>query len=129
VTNQHGKQRLMKRLFIAGLGLACAAAMTINAQAADHKNLTDEQKAVLQEMLAKYDTNKDGKLEKDERAKMTKEDKKTWAKAIGISFNFGKERFKRSADYASGAFFLGENRRVIPRNWVVGTAHSAGART
>lgn len=73
----------MKRLFIAGLGLACAAAMTINARAADHKNLTDEQKAVLQEMLAKYDTNKDGKLEKDERAKMTKEDRKKWAKTFG----------------------------------------------
>ena len=73
----------MKRLFIAGLGLACAAAMTLNTQAANHKNLTDEQKAVLQEMLAKYDTNKDGKLEKDERVKMTKEDKKKWAKTFG----------------------------------------------
>src|SRR5437879_13183803 len=73
----------MKRLFIAGLGLACAAAMTVNAQAGNHKNLTDEQKAVLQEMLAKYDTNKDGKLEKDERVKMTKEDRKKWAKTFG----------------------------------------------
>ena len=73
----------MKRLFIAGLALVCAAAMTINAQAANHKNLTDEQKAVLQEMLAKYDTNKDGKLEKDERARMTKEDRKKWAKTFG----------------------------------------------
>jgi hypothetical protein len=73
----------MKKLFIAGLGLACAAAMTVNAQTAKNKVLTDEQKAVLQEMLAKYDTNKDGKLEKDERAKMTKEDKKKWAKTFG----------------------------------------------
>jgi hypothetical protein len=73
----------MKRLLIAGLGLACAAAMTVNARAADHKNLTDEQKTVLQEMLSKYDTNKDGKLEKDERANMTKEDKKKWAKTFG----------------------------------------------
>jgi len=73
----------MKRLYIGGLALVCAAAMTLNAKAANHKNLTDEQKAVLQEMLAKYDTNKDGKLEKDERAKMTKEDRKKWAKVFG----------------------------------------------
>lgn len=33
--------------------------------------LTDEQKAI----IAKYDTNKDGKLDKEERAKMTPEDK------------------------------------------------------
>jgi hypothetical protein len=33
--------------------------------------LTDEQKAI----IAKYDTNKDGKLDKEERAKMTDEDK------------------------------------------------------
>ena len=32
--------------------------------------LTDEQKAI----IAKYDTNKDGKLDKEERAKMTPED-------------------------------------------------------
>jgi predicted lipoprotein with Yx(FWY)xxD motif len=32
--------------------------------------LTDEQKAI----IAKYDTNKDGKLDKEERAKMTAED-------------------------------------------------------
>jgi hypothetical protein len=73
----------MKRLFIAGLGLACAAAMTLNTRASGHKNLTDDQKAVLQEMLAKYDANKDGKLEKDERVKMTKEDRKKWAKTFG----------------------------------------------
>lgn len=43
--------------------------------------LTTEQKALLKEMLAKYDANKDGKLDKKERAKMTKEDKQKCKKA------------------------------------------------
>jgi methionine-rich copper-binding protein CopC len=63
----------MKRMLIAVLGFACACALTINAVAKD--KLTAEQKAVKKELLAKYDTNKDGKLDKEERAKMTKEDK------------------------------------------------------
>jgi len=43
--------------------------------------LTPEQKTLLKEMLEKYDANKDGKLEKKERAKMTKEDKEKCKKA------------------------------------------------
>jgi hypothetical protein len=33
-------------------------------------------------MLAKYDANKDGKLDKKEKAKMSQEDKDAWAKAF-----------------------------------------------
>ena len=41
-----------------------------------HKSaLTDSQKKLRAEMLAKYDTNKDGKLDKEELAKVTAEDK------------------------------------------------------
>ena len=34
------------------------------------------------DMLAKYDANKDGKLDKKEKAKMSQEDKGAWAKAF-----------------------------------------------
>lgn len=71
----------MKKLFTLALGLLCAAALTVNA--ADEKKrpeLTDEQKKVYKELLEKYDTNKDGKLDKEERAKMSDEDKDKLAK-------------------------------------------------
>jgi hypothetical protein len=45
------------------------------------KALTPEQQTVMKEMLAKYDTNKDGKLDKTERAAMTQEDKDKMTKA------------------------------------------------
>ncbi|HWF19909.1 MAG TPA: hypothetical protein VG754_11605 [Verrucomicrobiae bacterium] len=63
------------------MALICAATVTSwNVQA--QKAVTDEQKALKKEMLEKYDTNKDGKLDKDERAKMTPEDKAKWSKAF-----------------------------------------------
>jgi hypothetical protein len=61
------------------LALICVTA-TFAVQA--QKATTDEQKAVKKEMLEKYDTNKDGKLDKEERAKMTPEDKAKWNKAF-----------------------------------------------
>ena len=72
----------MKKFLATTLGLLCAMALTVQAQDAKKHTLTDEQKAVMKEMLAKYDANKDGKLEKDERAKMSKEDKEKWGKAF-----------------------------------------------
>lgn len=73
----------MKKIFAAALGILCATAIVAQAQDAKpaKKELTPEQQAVMKEMLAKYDTNKDGKLEKDELVAMTKEDKKKMAKA------------------------------------------------
>lgn len=38
--------------------------------------LSDEQKKQRAELVAKYDTNKDGKLDKEERAKVSDEDRK-----------------------------------------------------
>ena len=66
----------MKKLLV--LALLCVATVSVHAQ----KAVTDEQKAVKQEMLDKYDTNKDGKLSKEERAAMTPEDKAKWDKAF-----------------------------------------------
>ncbi|MEI7727942.1 MAG: hypothetical protein WCO56_00100 [Verrucomicrobiota bacterium] len=63
----------MKKLVVLALTLACAVAMSVSA-AEGKKGMTDEQKAVYKEMLEKYDTNKDGKLDKEERAKMSAED-------------------------------------------------------
>lgn len=69
----------MKKLTVALLALACSAALTL--QAAEGKaKLTPEQKSFRKEMIEKYDTNKDGKLDKEERAKMSKEDKAQWQK-------------------------------------------------
>ena len=64
------------------VGFACAVTLSIRAaDTPDKPKLTDEQKAVHKELVAKYDANKDGKLDKEERAKMTKEDKEKWEKA------------------------------------------------
>jgi len=72
----------MKKLLVAALGLLCATAIVVQAQdAKPKKELTPEQQAVRKEMLAKYDTNKDGKLDKTERTAMTQEDKDKMAKA------------------------------------------------
>ena len=72
------------------MGILCATALIVNAQDATSNTtstktkktkLTAEQQALQKDMLAKYDTNKDGKLDKTERAAMTKEDKDKMAKA------------------------------------------------
>jgi Ca2+-binding EF-hand superfamily protein len=71
----------MKKLLVA---LSVIGALALAAQAGEgkkEKKLTDEQKAVYKELLAKYDANKDGKLDKEERAKMSAEDKEKAEKA------------------------------------------------
>jgi len=75
----------MKKLILAAIALCFATAIVVQAQDAAPKKqhkLTAEQKQVQADMLAKYDTNKDGKLDKTEKAAMTPEDKATWAKAF-----------------------------------------------
>jgi ABC-type transporter MlaC component len=77
----------MKKLITITLALLCASAIVVQAQDTNapakkmKKELTAEQKAVMDEMLAKYDTDHNGKLDKTERAAMTKEDKDKMAKA------------------------------------------------
>ncbi len=75
----------MKRLLVAALALFCASAIVVQAQDTApkkaKKELTAEQKQVQADMLAKYDTNKDGKLDKTERAAMSQEDKDKMIKA------------------------------------------------
>ncbi len=75
----------MKKLLVASVALFCATAIVVQAQDATPKKekhkMTAEQKQVMSDMLAKYDTNKDGKLDKTERAAMTQEDKDKMTKA------------------------------------------------
>jgi len=67
----------MKNLLKLAFALLCVTALTVNAADGEKnkKELTDDQKKVMKEMLEKYDTNKDGKLDQDERAKMSDADK------------------------------------------------------
>jgi Ca2+-binding EF-hand superfamily protein len=72
----------MKRVLATIVGLLCAASITLSAaDAPKKKELTDEQKKMQKELLEKYDTNKDGKLDRQERAKMIAEDKEKATKA------------------------------------------------
>ena len=64
----------MKKLLVAIAVLVCGFSLTASAGQGKHK-LTPEQKALRKEMLEKYDTNKDGKLSKKERHKISKEDR------------------------------------------------------
>ena len=54
--------------------LVCALALTASAAEGKKKQLTDDQKKTKKELLEKYDTNKDKHIDKDEAAKMSKED-------------------------------------------------------
>jgi hypothetical protein len=68
--------------------LVLAAAFTLNAQEGPkgpppgegrppRPKLTEEQKKHRSELIAKYDANKDGKLDKEERTKVSDNDRKT----------------------------------------------------
>ncbi|MCX6891886.1 MAG: hypothetical protein WCL11_10285 [Verrucomicrobiota bacterium] len=84
----------MKKSLVTLIGLLCVLALTVSAADGKKKQpLTDDQKALQKQMLEKYDANKDGKLDKEERAKMTKEEKKKWSD----TFNHKKQAAKEEA--------------------------------
>ena len=79
----------MKKLLAFALSVALLGAVSpalVRAADADpgakkaHKP-TEEQRKLRKELLDKYDTNKDGKLDKAERAKISKEDQEKLEKA------------------------------------------------
>ena len=88
----------MKRSLVTLTGLLCALALTVGAAEAkkSKKALTDDQKTLQKQMLEKYDANKDGKLDKEERAKMTKGEKKKWQETFGQKKKPAKEETKSS---------------------------------
>lgn len=61
----------MKKYIALGLMTVLSVVAAEKGEKKHGPTLTDEQKAI----IAKYDTNKDGRLDKDERAKMTEADK------------------------------------------------------
>ena len=61
-------------LMIATLAVSLVA-LSATAQEEGRKEPTPEQKQARKEMIGKYDTNGDGKLDKEERAKVSDEDK------------------------------------------------------
>jgi len=87
------KQRLnyMKLVPLIIAGLCLATSLTLRAAdetpapekpaAPKQRHLTDEQKTLLKEITAKYDANKDGKLDKEERLKISADDKERMKKA------------------------------------------------
>lgn len=91
----------MKRVSLIIAGICLAA--TLNLRAADDAaagdkpaakpHRTEEQKKLLKEITDKYDTNKDGKLDKEERAKISADDKERMKKA-----GLGRGSKKKSAD-------------------------------
>ena len=92
----------MKKALLLGLGLAVAVISTPLASAADtgdktekkKSRLTEEQRKLRKEMVEKYDTNKNGKLDKEERAKISKEDQDKPTQA-GLGAN-GKRAAKKA---------------------------------
>jgi Ni/Co efflux regulator RcnB len=84
----------MKKLLVAFITAAFALALTAKADdATDKTKPTKEQKAERKALIEKYDANKDGKIDKEERAKMTKEDSDKW-KSLG----HGKKKDKKAAE-------------------------------
>ena len=77
----------MKKL-LTTIAVAAAFVVTVNAAddnakkdaAPEKKNSSHsaEQKALHKELMGKYDTNKNGYLDKEEKSKMTPEDQKKW---------------------------------------------------
>ena len=93
----------MKRVSLIIAGICLAA--TLNLRAADEAaasdkpaakpHRTEEQKKLLKEINDKYDTNKDGKLDKEERTKISADDKERLKKA-----GLGRGSKKKSTDTA-----------------------------
>ena len=76
----------MKKLLTI-LAITCVVALSVSAEGEKDKDakkpeLTAEQKALKTEMLAKYDADKNGKLNKEEKSKMSAEDKAKWDAAF-----------------------------------------------
>ena len=108
----------MKKILITLIGLLCATTLVVNAQDANptkHQQLAAERKALKKEMLEKYDTNKNGKLDKAEKAKISKEDRERMEKAglLKIDDKKASDRQKLAKDSAENISvmrkFLAEN--------------------
>ncbi len=81
--------KTMKKLYVLALSLSLLGGLSpVLGRAADadnaakkHPKVAEERRKLRKEMLEKYDANKDGKLDKKERAKISKEDQEKLEKA------------------------------------------------
>ena len=86
----------MKKIAAIALGL-CLLGTVAYAKNGDKEKTkpTAEQKQLRKDMATKYDTNKDGKLDKEEKAKISSEDKEKLEKAgIGGHHKKGEKKDK-----------------------------------
>jgi len=79
------KKSLIALCITCSLVLVARADDDTKAEAGKKHEPTAEQKAFHKQMLEKYDTNKDGKLDKEERAKMSEADKAKMKEARGTA--------------------------------------------
>lgn len=85
-------QTQMKKLSIIAVALLLAGGLSVQAGGGKgKKELTPDQQKLKQEMLTKYDTNKDGKVDKDEASKMSDADKAK-LKEAHVSLGRGKKK-------------------------------------
>ena len=70
----------MKKYWVLIAVIACALSLSASAEQGNGKH-AEKRKALKSELLAKYDSNKDGKIDKSERKSMSKQDKKRARKA------------------------------------------------
>jgi hypothetical protein len=72
----------MKKILVIIAGVICATALVVHADDSTSSSTPKKHAGSKErkELVDKYDTNKDGKLDKDEIAKMTDEDKAKWDK-------------------------------------------------
>ena len=68
--------RIMKKIAAIALGLCLVGTVAVKAEDKEKAKPTEAQKQLRKEMTEKYDTNKDGKIDKEERAKISEDDKK-----------------------------------------------------
>jgi hypothetical protein len=83
----------MNKLLVALVLTGLVGVATANAQEDAKPKPTPEQKAARKAMLDKYDTNKDGKLDADEKAKISAEDRAKMGGAGG-----GKKKAEKKAE-------------------------------
>ena len=81
----------MKKFVIMALGLLTASALTVGAAEKKKKELTEEQTKLQKELVEKYDTNKNGKLDPEEIEKISDDDKKK-AKDAGLMLGGKKKK-------------------------------------
>jgi hypothetical protein len=77
----------MKKLMLITLGMTCAFALSVCAQEPPAKKLTpaQEHQATRKALTEKYDANKTGRLDKEEVAKMTPEERAKWDATVATN--------------------------------------------